>query len=162
MARRVRADAARSVASWIKQVAIVSTNATLTLASRSAKIPLTISNGLDQDVQGLSVRVRAANTANLQEVHADGITVKGHASEQLNLVANVPAVGSVRFPVTLSLLTPDGQVLSSVPLQVHSAGSGGPVLAVTLALMALLFLVVAIRLLRRIWQYYAARRTIAA
>jgi hypothetical protein len=161
MARRVRADAARSVANWIRQVAIVSTNSTLTLASRSAKIPLTISNGLDQKVQGLSVRVRAANSANLQEVHADGITVNSHDREQLNLAANVPAVGSVRFPVTLSLLTPDGQVLSSVPLQVHSAGSGGPVLAVTLGLMALLFLVVAIRLLRRIWQYYAARRTIA-
>jgi len=60
------------------------------------------------------------------------------------------------------LQTRDGQVLSSVPLQVHSTGSGGPVLVITVVLIALLFLVVVLRLIRRIWLYYAGRRTVAA
>ncbi len=162
IAESVRADAAREIEDWIRKVSIVTSRDTLTLASRSAKIPLTISNGLDQDVHNLTVLVRAANSANLQEIQQDGVGVKTHDREQLNLAAKLAYVGSVRFPVTLSLQTRDGRVLSSVPLQVHSAGSGGPVLVVTVVLIALLFLVVAVRLIRRVWQYYAARRTAAA
>ncbi|MCU1678400.1 MAG: hypothetical protein JWM93_3158, partial [Frankiales bacterium] len=125
--------------------------------SKSAKIPLTITNGLDQDVHGLSVRLIADNSAYLPDVRAEAVDVTAHDKQQINLVANVKAIGSVRFGVVVRLLTPDGQVLSSVPLQVHSAGSGGKVLFVTLALMGLLFLVVALRLVRRVWQYYSLR-----
>ena len=161
MAENVRATASQQVEDWINKVSVLTSRDTLTLLSKSAKIPLTITNGLDQDVHGLRVRLSAVNRAYMDDVRADNVSVKAHDRDPLFLPANIPAVGSVRFGVVVSLLTHDGQTLSHFQLQVHSAGSGGTVLMVTLVLMGLLFLVVAIRLVRRIWTYYAARGAVA-
>jgi hypothetical protein len=161
MAETVRASASSAVEDWIKKVSVLTSGQALTLLSKSAKIPLTITNGLDQGVHGVRVQLKAVNTAYMDVVRADNVPVKAHDRTPLFLPANIPAVGSVRFDVVVSLLTPSGQTLSWVPLQVHSTGSGGTVLLVTLILMGLLFLVVAVRLVRRFWKYYAARGALA-
>ena len=160
VAEQVRATAAQAINDWIKKVTIVTTNDTLILLSKSGTIPITVTNGLDQDVQNLTILLRATNNANLQRVQRDSVTVKSHDRQQLTLAANVAVVGSVRFPVSASLLTPHGDVLAVKTLEVHSSGSGGMVLIGTLAMMGLLFLVVAIRLVRRLWTYYRARRLV--
>jgi hypothetical protein len=159
LATQVRAGADALVTDYLGKVTVVHGRDPVTLLSKSAKIPLTISNGLDQRVHDIRVQVHADNPANLEQVYADHIDIPAHDKTQRELDARVPNIGSVRFGVVVDLIAANGKggLLSSVPLQVHSTGAGGTVLMVTWVLTTLLFLVVAIRLVLRVRRYYTGR-----
>jgi hypothetical protein len=159
LAAQTRAGADGVVTDYLDKVTVVHGRDPITLLSKSAKIPLTISNGLDQAVHDIRVQVRAVNPANLEQVSADHIDIPAHDKTQRELDARVPNIGSVRFAVVVDLIADNGSggLLVSVPLQVHSTGAGGTVLIVTWVLTTLLFLVVAIRLVLRVRRYYTGR-----
>ncbi|MCB5178085.1 DUF6049 family protein [Streptomyces antimicrobicus] len=81
-----------------------------TLSGHSATIPVTVKNGLVQDVRGLVLRIRSANPTRLMfgdsgEAQQD-VTVQAQHSQTLKFTANATASGPVE--VTAQLYTKDG------------------------------------------------------
>ncbi|RSS80999.1 DUF6049 family protein [Streptomyces sp. WAC06614] len=81
-----------------------------TLSGHSATIPVTVKNGLVQDVRGLVLRIKSANPTRLMfgdsgEAEQD-VTVQAQHSQTLKFTANATASGPVE--VTAQLYTKDG------------------------------------------------------
>ncbi|MEV7613123.1 DUF6049 family protein [Streptomyces sp. NPDC089799] len=82
-----------------------------TLSGHSATIPVTVSNGLVQDVQGLVLRLKSANPTRLMFEGEGGaaseeVSVQGGHSQSVKFTANATASGPVE--VTAQLFTKDG------------------------------------------------------
>ena len=159
-ARDLRVHARKVVDDLIAKVSVITTDDTLTLAGSGSSIPLTVTSSLDQTVR-IRVRLTSRNSAQFASETSKVVEVAAGAKYQLKLPATVTAVGSKRLRITATVLTPDGKELFTDELEIRSLGAGGPVLVITYALMGLLFLVVALRLLRRVWSIYGARTAAA-
>ncbi|MEV8532273.1 DUF6049 family protein [Streptomyces sp. NPDC051211] len=82
-----------------------------TLSGHSATIPVSVQNGLVQDVQGLVLRLRSTNPTRLMFEGKDGevqqeVAVQGGHSQTVKFTANATASGPVE--VTAQLFTKEG------------------------------------------------------
>ena len=121
----------------------------ITMAGKSGPVPITISNGLDRGTVRVTLHAYSQNptrlsvnsgdhTLELEPGHKDSVTLKMKAS------ANGPAY------VNLQLRTPDGQDFGGAHvLRVNTTVYGRTALLITGISLAVLFVGVAIRIVRR-------------
>ncbi|HZE32525.1 MAG TPA: DUF6049 family protein [Actinoallomurus sp.] len=121
----------------------------ITMAGKSGPVPITISNGLDRGTVRVTLHAYSQNptrlsvnsidrTLVLEPGHKDSVTLKMKAS------ANGPAY------VNLQLRTPDGQDFGGAHvLRVNATAYGRTALLITGISLAVLFVGVAIRIVRR-------------
>jgi hypothetical protein len=121
----------------------------VSLASRTSKIPVTVANQLSQPVH---VRVDlSTNSARLAATDPGVRTIPPGHTAQVEI--GVRAQSSGVFPAYVRLLTPAGQPYGpAVKLVVRSTAYGALALAITGGAFGVLLLTVAVRLGRRIWR----------
>lgn len=127
----------------------------LTLASGSSPIPVLLRNAMPVAVQ---VRIKLADTPGLRPKPIPDVTIPARGAINQYLQAEVVRAG--RFTLDVSLTTPGGTPLGSpARLQLTSTSYGAITLIITGTAAAVLFLLVGLRIYRRI---RAARTTMAA
>ena len=141
-------DALRNtVTGETSQVRITSApNSHVTLTSHGGKVPVTVANHLDVPVSVI-VSVQKNQRLTLRDNKVVRV-IPAHQQVAVDLHASAKTSGV--FPLTIQLLTPNGQKLgSSVQLYVRSTVYGTITLVITGAATAALMVAVAIRLTRR-------------
>jgi hypothetical protein len=141
----VVADLARMQAS----VHIVSSGA-VTLAARSGRIPVTVTNGLDQPVT-VRVRVTAVPAVRLSVTQPGTVTIPAHGTSTLDVDAKATTNGSVQL--VTQLFTADGGPFGppvTVAVQITGLGAVAQVVVVVaLLLLAGALVVRVVRAVRR-------------
>ncbi|MEP6463527.1 MAG: DUF6049 family protein [Frankiaceae bacterium] len=125
----------------------ITTQGTVSLASKRSTIPISVANGLGQPVR---VQVDLNSTAARLIAEDTGVKViaGGH---QLQLSVGLQAPGSGVFPLSARLLTPAGRPFGDpVPLRVYSSRYGKLALAITAGACAVLLLTAAARIRGRL------------
>ena len=149
-ANRLRAAARRGLLD-LKDRVRIGTAGLITLTSRSGAIPVTVVNGLSQQV-----RVELRLTSNSARVTTSSPGVQtidaGHS-----VTVRVQTTRAVRtsgvFPVYAQLYTPDGRRYAPpVKLLVRSTAYGAVALGITGGAFTVLMLAVGVRLARRGWR----------
>lgn len=121
----------------------------ITMAGKSARIPITISNGLEHGTVQVRLHAASQNAARLRVEGEDRVLVleAGHKDQvtlSLKAAANGPAY------VNLDLLAPDGRPFGATRvLIVRATAYGRTALVITGVSLAVLFLGVGVRILRR-------------
>lgn len=121
------------------------------LASNAATVPITIANNLtDPDLAvTVGLEVRPENRARLDVSRVDD-RIEIQPERKATVRVRMEAVSSGVIDVVLQLKTPDGRDYGEpVHLKVHATGYGTAAVAVTGGALAVLFLAVAVRLVRR-------------
>jgi hypothetical protein len=125
----------------------------ITMAGKSGRIPITISNGLDHGTVVVKLHAYSQNTTRLRVNSIDRTLVlePGH-KDQVTLDMRASANGIAY--VNLELLTPDGHSFDGPHggphvLHVRATGYGRTALLITGISLAVLFVGVAIRIMRR-------------
>jgi hypothetical protein len=120
---------------------------TVTLTGHGGKVPVTITNTLDAPAR-ITVQLDANQRLTLP--HNGRVAVTVPAGQQTTVDVHAVAKTSGVFPLTVQLLTPNGQVFGrQVHLYVRSTVYGTITLVITGAATAALLVAVAIRLTRR-------------
>ena len=156
----LRADPARSAAirgavqaeldAQIAKVYIVKPGL-ITLTSRRQKIPITVVNNLPDPVT-IQIRLTAVNAARLTVAPQQPFTVAGNQTRHEVLI-EVEATTGGRFDVAAQLWTPDANPRpfgAPVPFVLNSTAYGAVALVIAATAAGLVFLVSAIRVIRRI------------
>jgi Family of unknown function (DUF6049) len=120
-----------------------------TMAGKSGRIPITISNGLDRGTVKVTLHAYSQNPTRLRVNAVDRTLVlePGH-KDQVTLDMKASANGMA--DVYLQLRTPDGQDFGGAHvLRVNASGYGRTALLITGISLAVLFVGVAIRIVRR-------------
>jgi Family of unknown function (DUF6049) len=147
----VRQATRRALRDLVAKVRIT-TRGEVSLASKKSSIPISVANGLSQPVR---ISVALHSTAARLITSDTGVRVIA-AGHQIQLSVDLQAPSSGVFPMVASLQTPEGQPYGMpVRLLVHSSRYGTLALAITTAAFAVLALIAALRLGRRL---LAARR----
>jgi Family of unknown function (DUF6049) len=123
----------------------------ITLTSRKQKIPITVVNNLPDPVT-VQIRITAVNAARLTVAAQEPFTVPGNQSRHEVLV-EVEATTGGRFDVAAQLWTPDASSRpfgAPVPFVMNSTAYGAVALVIAATAAGLVFLVSAIRVIRRI------------
>jgi hypothetical protein len=131
----------------------------ITLTSRKQKIPITVVNNLPDPVT-VQIRVSAVNSARLTVTQQEPFTVPGNQSRREVLV-EVEATTGGRFDVTAQLWTPETTPRpygAAVPFILNSTAYGAVALAIAAGAAGLVFLLSAVRLIRRFVRGRRARR----
>jgi hypothetical protein len=121
----------------------------ITMAGRSGRIPITISNGLDRGTVRVTLHAYSQNDTRLRVNAVDRTLVlePGH-KDQVTLDMKASANGMAY--VNLQLLTPDRRAFGGPHvLRVNATGYGRTALLITGISLAVLFVGVAIRVVRR-------------
>jgi hypothetical protein len=147
----VRAAVAGAVTHARRQVQIASQpEGRYLLSSRTGKIAVSVANKLAQPVTVL-VSVDAGSSAIVDRGHLRRMTIPAHTVRTENVRLRARTSGA--FPVTLYLHPPDhpGRLIGlPVRIHVHSSSYGGIALGITVGALALLFVAVLLRLIRRV------------
>jgi hypothetical protein len=144
-------DVAAQLDGLRSQVTITNTGRPLTLASGNSPIPVLLSNAMPVSVV---VRVRVADTPGLRPGPVADMIIPARGAINRYLPAEVARSG--RFTVDVSLATPGGTALGSTTrLELTSTAYGSITLIITGTAAAALFLLVGLRIYRRV---RAARR----
>jgi hypothetical protein len=121
----------------------------ITMAGKSGRIPITISNGLDHGTVRVMLHVYSQNKTRLRVDAVDRPLVleAGHKDQvTLNMKASANGIAYVN----LELLAPDGRAFGGAHvLHVRATGYGRTALLITGISLAVLFVGVAIRVVRR-------------
>jgi len=123
----------------------------ITLTSRKQKIPITVVNNLPDPVT-IEIRLTAVNAARLTVAPQEPFTVPGNQSRHQVLI-EVEATTGGRFDVAAQLWTPDASPRpfgAPVPFVMNSTAYGAVALVIAATAAGLVFLVSAIRVIRRI------------
>ncbi len=123
----------------------------ITLTSRKQKIPITVVNNLPDPVT-VQIRVTAVNAARLVASPAQPFTVPGNQSRHEVLI-EVEATTGGRFQVSAQLWTPEANPRpfgAPVPFILNSTAYGAVALVIAATAAGLVFLLSAIRIVRRI------------
>ena len=123
----------------------------ITLTSRRQKIPITVVNNLPDPVT-IQIRLTAMNAARLTVAPQLPFTVAGNQSRHEVLI-EVEATTGGRFDVAAQLWTPDANPRpfgAPVPFVLNSTAYGAVALVIAATAAGLVFLVSAIRVIRRI------------
>jgi hypothetical protein len=123
----------------------------ITLTSRKQKIPITVVNNLPDPVT-IQIRITAVNAARLTVAPQEPFTVAGNQSRHEVLI-EVEATTGGRFDVSAQLWTPDAipqPFGAAVPFVMNSTAYGAVALVIAATAAGLVFLVSAIRVIRRI------------
>jgi hypothetical protein len=121
----------------------------ITMAGKSGRIPITISNELDRGTVVVTLHAYSKNEPLLRVNSVDRtLTLKPGHKDQVTLDMNASANGFA--DVYLELLAPDGRAFADPHvLRVHATGYGRTAVLITGVSLAVLFLGVAIRVVRR-------------
>jgi hypothetical protein len=121
----------------------------ITLAGKSGRIPITISNGLDRGTVKVWLHAYSQNKTRLRVDAVDRMLTlePGHKDQvTLNMTASANGVAYVN----VELLTPDGNSFDGAHVvRVNATGYGRTALLITGVSLAVLFVGVAIRMVRR-------------
>ena len=123
----------------------------ITLTSRRQKIPITVVNNLPDPVT-IQIRLTAVNAARLTVAPQQPFTVAGNQTRHEVLI-EVEATTGGRFDVAAQLWTPDANPRpfgAPVPFVLNSTAYGAVALVIAATAAGLVFLVSAIRVIRRI------------
>lgn len=124
-------------------------NDSVTMAGRSGSIPITISNGLDHGTVRVKLHVYSQNETRLRVDSVDRFLVLG-PGHKVTLTLNMRASANGMAYVNLQLLTPhDEEFGGPHVLRVRATGYGRTALLITGVSLAVLFVGVAIRVVRR-------------
>ncbi|MEV7724698.1 DUF6049 family protein [Streptomyces sp. NPDC101733] len=125
-----------------------------TLSGHSATIPVSVQNGLVQDVHNLVLRVKSANPTRLMFDKAEQeVTVQGGHSQTVKFTANATASGPVE--VTARLFTKDGVPYGKEQKFTVEATEITPTVMLVIAGGVLLLVLAGIKM-------YASRKRVAA
>jgi hypothetical protein len=143
-------DAVNAVAAQLDglraQVTVTNTGRPLTLASGNSPIPVLLSNSMPVSVV---VRVRVADTPGLRPGPTADMIIPARGATTRYLPAEVARSG--RFTVDVSLVTPGGTPLGSTArLELTSTAYGSITLIITAVAAGALFLLVGLRIYRRV------------
>ncbi|MGH3373890.1 MAG: DUF6049 family protein [Actinoallomurus sp.] len=121
----------------------------ITLAGKSGRIPITISNGLDRGTVKVWLHVYSQNRTRLRVDAVDRmLTLEPGHKDQVTLDMTASANGMAY--VNIELLTPDGRAFGGAHVvRVNATGYGRTALLITGISLAVLFVGVAIRMVRR-------------
>lgn len=119
---------------------------TVTLASQHASIPVTIENGLPEQVT-VRITLQASDQTKLLTT-SQLVTVAPGRKQRVLLDANTQRAGTFRAAITTT--TRSGQPLATTSLVVHSRAYGTVTLAITFGALAVLLLAIVVRTIRRI------------
>jgi Family of unknown function (DUF6049) len=121
----------------------------ITLAGKSGRIPITISNGLDRGTVKVWLHAYSQNTTRLRVDAVDRmLTLEPGHKDQVTLDMTASANG-VAY-VNVELLTPQGKAFDGAHVvRVNATGYGRTALLITGVSLAVLFVGVAIRMVRR-------------
>lgn len=124
-------------------------NDDITLAGKSGRIPITISNGLDRGTVVVTLHAYSQNGTRLRVNSIDRtLTLEPGHKDQVNLDLKASANGMAY--VNLELLAPDHRAFGGPHvLRVNATGYGRTALLITGISLAVLFVGVAIRVIRR-------------
>lgn len=124
-------------------------NEQITLLGRSAQIPITISNGLTGSTVQVKLHAYSQNDTRLRVTSEDRVlTLEPGHKEQVTLFMKAAANGPAY--VNLELLAPDNRPFSDTRvLRVNATAYGRTALLITGVSLAVLFLGVGIRVIRR-------------
>jgi hypothetical protein len=123
----------------------------ITLTSRKQKIPITVVNNLPDPVT-VEIRLTAVNPARLSVAPQQPFTVPGNQSRHEVLI-EVEATTGGRFQVSAQLWTPEANPHpfgAAVPFILNSTAYGTVALVIAATAAGLVFLLSAIRVIRRI------------
>jgi len=123
----------------------------ITLTSRRQKIPITVINNLPDPVT-IQIRLTAMNAARLTVAPQVPFTVAGNQTRH-EVMIEVEATTGGRFDVAAQLWTPDANPRpfgAPVPFVLNSTAYGAVALVIAATAAGLVFLVSAIRVIRRI------------
>ncbi|MFB9830594.1 DUF6049 family protein [Actinoallomurus acaciae] len=122
----------------------------ITMAGKSGRTAITISNGLDYGTVVVRLRAYSQNKSRLRVDSVDRVLTLEHGhKDQVTLDMKASANGIAY--INLDLLTPDGHPLGTGPhvLHVRTTAYGRTALLITGVSLAVLFVGVAIRVVRR-------------
>lgn len=145
--RALQDGVAAQIQSVLERIQL-SSSPTVTLASSSAMLPVTLSNGLTYPV---TVGVRLSTTAQgvLRRSPVSLQTVPPGARVRVDIAARVERSGT--FPAELSLTYPDGRPLHPpVQLVLRSTAYGALAVQITVGALAVLVLALLVRAVRRL------------
>lgn len=144
--QQLLAGTATALASVYGRVRI-SSGGQVTLASRNGQIPVSIANNLDQ-----AVRVQLQLSSNRAQLTARDPGIRRiEAGHQVTIDVRVRANSGGVFPVSATLLTPEGRPYAApVRLLVHSSGYGAVAVGITVGALGVLLAAAAFRLARRV------------
>jgi hypothetical protein len=123
----------------------------ITLTSRKQKIPITVVNNLPDPVT-IQIRITAVNAARLTVAPQEPFTIPGNQARHEVLI-EVEATTGGRFDVAAQLWTPDASPRpfgAPVSFVMNSTAYGAVALVIAATAAGLVFLVSAIRVIRRI------------
>jgi hypothetical protein len=146
----IRGEVQAELAAQIAKVYIIKPGL-ITLTSRKQKIPITVVNNLPDPVT-IQIRLTAVNAARLTVAPQQPFTVPGNQSRHEVLI-EVEATTGGRFDVAAQLWTPDASPRpfgAPVPFVLNSTAYGAVALVIAATAAGLVFLVSAIRVIRRI------------
>lgn len=124
-------------------------NDSYTLAGRSARIPITVSNGLSHGTVQVKVHAYSQNETRLR-VESDDSTITLDPGHKDSVTLYMKASANGPAYVNLQLLAPDGRPFGDTHvLQVTATGYGRTALLITGVSLAVLFLGVGFRIIRR-------------
>ncbi|MGZ4666257.1 MAG: DUF6049 family protein, partial [Frankiaceae bacterium] len=133
----------------------VAASPVVTLTSRSGRVPVTLENNLPHAVT-VRLQLEALDRSHIRSATSLVRTLR--PGQKVQVEVRVQAQSAGRFPVDLQLFTPAGTPVGSpVRIVVRSTVYGTVALAITIGAVAVLFLAVLIRAIRRI----RARRSAA-
>jgi hypothetical protein len=131
------------------KIKVLNDGITVTMAGRSGRIPITISNGLGSGTVRVKLHAYSQNNTRLRVNGVDRTLIlePGH-KDQVTLDMKASANGIAY--VNLELLSPDGRALGGPHvLHVRATGYGQTALLITGISLAVLFVGVGIRVVRR-------------
>jgi Family of unknown function (DUF6049) len=121
----------------------------ITMAGKSARIPITISNGLARGTVAVRLRASSQNDTRLR-VEGEDRTLVLEAGHKEQVTLNMKAAANGPAYVNLDLLAPDGRPFGETRvLVVRATAYGRTALVITGVSLAVLFLGVGFRILRR-------------
>jgi Family of unknown function (DUF6049) len=124
-------------------------NDDITMAGKTGRIPITISNGLDRGTVLIKLHAYSQNDTRLR-VNAVDRTLKLEPGHKDQVTLNMKASANGIANVYLELLAPNGDALGGAHvLHVHASGYGRTALLITGISLAVLFVGVGIRVVRR-------------
>lgn len=112
----------------LQAVRLLPKSGSLTLTGTSGRIPITVQNDLQQDVQNLSVRLTSSNELQMNVSAAQPVTIPG-GGRNVTLQFSAAAKTNAQVHVTADLVaTSDGTVLSTITFTVNVTSVSGGVI----------------------------------
>jgi len=136
------------VATDTEQGVRVAASPVVTLTSRSGRVPVTLENNLQHDVT-VRLQLEALDRSHIRSATSLVRTLR--PGQKVQVEVQVQAQSAGRFPVDLQLFTPAGTPVGApVRIVVRSTVYGTVAVAITVGAVAVLFLAVLVRGIRKI------------